>query len=48
MIERSLGLRDAARASLSAALRLNPRFSPLLAPRAKAALAALDGNGGKG
>ena len=48
MIERSLGLRDAARTSLSGALRLNPQFSPVLAPRAKAALAALGGNGGRG
>jgi tetratricopeptide (TPR) repeat protein len=41
MIERALGMRDAARASLRAALQLNPRFSPLLAPRARAALAQL-------
>jgi tetratricopeptide (TPR) repeat protein len=43
MIERALGMRDAARASLRAALQLNPRFSPLLAPRARAALAQLGG-----
>jgi tetratricopeptide (TPR) repeat protein len=43
MIERSLGLRDAARRSLTAALDLNPRFSPLLAPRARAALSQLGG-----
>jgi tetratricopeptide (TPR) repeat protein len=41
MIERALGQRDAARRSLAAALRLNPYFSPLLAPRARAALAGL-------
>ncbi len=41
MIEKALGLRDAARRSLSAALDLNPHFSPLLAPRARAALATL-------
>jgi tetratricopeptide (TPR) repeat protein len=41
MIERALGLRDAARRSLTGALHLNPRFSPLLAPRARAALAEL-------
>jgi tetratricopeptide (TPR) repeat protein len=43
MIERSLGLRAEARRSLAAALDLNPHFSPLLAPRARAALAALGG-----
>jgi len=43
MIERALGLRDAARRSLAAALDLNPQFSPLLAPRARAALAKLGG-----
>jgi tetratricopeptide (TPR) repeat protein len=47
MIERSLGLRDAARTSLAAALHLNPWFSPLLAPEARAALASLDGAGGR-
>jgi tetratricopeptide (TPR) repeat protein len=41
MIERALGLRAEARRSLTAALDLNPGFSPLLAPRARAALAAL-------
>jgi hypothetical protein len=44
MIERALGLRDAARRSLTGALHLNPRFSPLLAPRARAALAELGGS----
>lgn len=43
MIEKALGLRAAARRSLSAALNLNPSFSPLLAPRARTALAALAG-----
>ncbi|MFD0691037.1 tetratricopeptide repeat protein [Actinomadura fibrosa] len=43
MIERSLGKRPEARRDLAAALRLNPRFSPLDAPRAKAALAGLGG-----
>jgi tetratricopeptide (TPR) repeat protein len=47
MIERSLGLRDAARTSLAAALHLNPWFSPLLAPAARAALASFDGAGGR-
>jgi hypothetical protein len=41
MIERALGLRAEARRSLTTALDLNPGFSPLLAPRARAALAAL-------
>jgi tetratricopeptide (TPR) repeat protein len=41
MIERALGQRDDARRSLTEALRLNPHFSPLLAPRARAALAGL-------
>jgi tetratricopeptide (TPR) repeat protein len=43
MIERALGLRAEARHSLAAALDLNPRFSPLLVPRARAALAAVGG-----
>jgi tetratricopeptide (TPR) repeat protein len=43
MIEQSLGLRADARRSLAAALALNPHFSPLLAPRARAALATLGG-----
>ncbi|MER8188679.1 hypothetical protein ABT014_34365, partial [Kitasatospora sp. NPDC094015] len=42
-IERSLGLADAARAHLAEALRTDPSFSPLLAPQARAALAALGG-----
>jgi hypothetical protein len=41
MIEKALGLRDDARRDLTAALRLNPHFSPLQVPRAKAALAEL-------
>ncbi len=43
MIERSLGMKPQARASLTQALEINPYFSPLEAPRAKAALAALGG-----
>lgn len=43
MIERALGDRTAARTSLSAALKLNPGFSPTSSRTAKAALAALDG-----
>ena len=43
MIERALGRRAAARADLSEALRLNPHFSSLWAPRARAALAGLGG-----
>ena len=42
MIERALGDRTAARASLSAALKLNPGFSPTSSRTAKSALAALD------
>ncbi|MDP9445345.1 MAG: hypothetical protein M3P83_13695, partial [Actinomycetota bacterium] len=42
MIEKSLGMRAAARASLHRSLQLNPHFSPLLAPRAEAALQRLD------
>lgn len=41
MIEKDLGRTSAARASLQRALELNPSFSPLLAPRAEAALAKL-------
>lgn len=41
MIEKALGRRADARQSLTAALHLNPHFSPLQAPRAKAALEAL-------
>ncbi len=41
MIERSLGNDAAARADLRRALRINPHFSPLHAPRARRALAAL-------
>jgi tetratricopeptide (TPR) repeat protein len=40
-IEAALGLRAAARADLRHALALNPRFSPLLAPRAAALLRRL-------
>jgi hypothetical protein len=38
MIEKALGRRADARRSLAAALHLNPHFSPLQSPRAKAAL----------
>lgn len=43
MIERSLGMTAQARVSLSTALRINPYFSPLQSPKAKAALDALGG-----
>jgi tetratricopeptide (TPR) repeat protein len=43
MIERSLGMRAAARGSLRQALRINPHFSWTLAPRAGHALSALGG-----
>ena len=43
MIERSLGQRDEARRDLSDALRINPYFSVLQAPVARAALAGLGG-----
>jgi tetratricopeptide (TPR) repeat protein len=43
MIERSLGVRAAARDSLRQALRINPHFSWTLAPRAHHALSALGG-----
>ncbi|WP_329492889.1 tetratricopeptide repeat protein [Kitasatospora herbaricolor] len=42
-IERALGQPDAAREHLAEALRLDPHFSPLLAPQARSALAALGG-----
>jgi tetratricopeptide (TPR) repeat protein len=41
MIEKALGRRADARRSLAAALRLNPHFSPLQAPLARAALTDL-------
>ena len=41
MIERGLGRPDAARDSLRRALEVNPHFSPLLVPRAHAALRGL-------
>ncbi|GAA4621514.1 tetratricopeptide repeat protein [Actinoallomurus vinaceus] len=41
MIEKALGRRADARRDLAAALHLNPWFSPLQAPRARAALEAL-------
>lgn len=41
MIEEALGMRTAAEASLRRALAINPYFSPLQAPRATRALAAL-------
>ncbi|MDX3075046.1 tetratricopeptide repeat protein [Streptomyces sp. NPDC088354] len=41
VIEAALGRRPAARASLAAALRLNPGFSPTGAPAARAALARI-------
>ncbi|GAA4917830.1 tetratricopeptide repeat protein [Streptomyces coeruleoprunus] len=41
MIERELGMAGAARRRLSEALRVHPEFSPLFAPRAREALAAL-------
>lgn len=40
-IERALGMDGPARRHLADALRTNPRFSPLLAPKARAALDAL-------
>ncbi|MFC8079334.1 hypothetical protein ACFUN8_27825 [Streptomyces sp. NPDC057307] len=40
-IERALGMDGPARRHLEEALRTNPRFSPLLAPKARAALDAL-------
>ncbi|MFF3564176.1 tetratricopeptide repeat protein [Streptomyces sp. NPDC002574] len=44
VIEAALGRRPAARASLAAALRLNPGFSPTGAPAARAALARTEGD----
>lgn len=41
MIERSLGMAGAARRNLRLSLRLNPHFSPLLAPQAERALASM-------
>ncbi|WP_396447172.1 hypothetical protein [Actinomadura sp.] len=43
VIEKALGMRAAARRDLAGALRRNPRFSPLWAPRAKAALDEVGG-----
>jgi hypothetical protein len=43
MIEKSLSQAADARRDLAAALRLNPHFSALHAPLAKAALASLGG-----
>ncbi|MEO7745558.1 MAG: hypothetical protein ABIV05_04955 [Actinomycetota bacterium] len=43
VIELALGMKTQARASLTSALRTNPYFSPLQAPRAKSALAGLGG-----
>ena len=43
IIEQSLGMKAQARASLTSALAINPHFSPLQAPKAKAALAGLGG-----
>lgn len=43
MIELALGQRAQARRELSTALAINPYFSPLLAPKAKAALVQLGG-----
>ena len=42
MVELGAGQRAAATASLRAALRIDPDFSPLHAPRARRALAALE------
>ena len=44
MIEKELGMDEAARASLQRALDINPHFSPLQAPHARAALAELGGS----
>lgn len=43
IIEKALGQRTAAIASLKQALKINPYFSPLQAPQAKKALAQLEG-----
>ncbi|MFF4649345.1 hypothetical protein [Streptomyces sp. NPDC001380] len=48
IIEKALGRDADARRSLRAALSLDPGFAPLDAPRARAALAALDGAGPEG
>ncbi|MYS24547.1 Tetratricopeptide repeat-containing protein [Streptomyces sp. DvalAA-14] len=45
MIQQGLGDLDSARADFTAALAINPHFSPLLAPKARAALATLTGTG---
>ncbi|MFJ9516967.1 hypothetical protein ACIRPK_01645 [Kitasatospora sp. NPDC101801] len=45
-IERALGQRDAARTHLAEALRIDPHFSPLYAPQARAALDSLGTAGG--
>ncbi|MEW2548386.1 tetratricopeptide repeat protein [Streptomyces sp. NPDC047002] len=47
-IERALGMRAEARRHLDEALRTNPYFSPLLAPRAREALGALGGSAATG
>lgn len=44
IIEQSLGMNTQARASLTEALKINPHFSPLQAPKARAALAVLGGS----
>jgi tetratricopeptide (TPR) repeat protein len=44
VIEAALGEREAARRSLTAALRLNPGFSPTGAPAARRALARIEGD----
>jgi hypothetical protein len=41
VIEAGVGNRDAAARELRTALRINPRFSPLHAPRAQALLTSL-------
>jgi hypothetical protein len=43
MVENSLGRRDAARTDLTAALVINPYFSPRLVPIARATLTTLGG-----
>ncbi|WP_329457651.1 tetratricopeptide repeat protein [Streptomyces sp. NBC_01497] len=47
-IERTLGMKAEARRHLDEALRTNPYFSPLLAPRAHEALDAVGGSSGAG
>ena len=44
MIQQALGNPAAAKSDLTEALAINPHFSPLLAPRARAALSALSGS----